>query len=84
MAETAIDPAAGRQQVKAVRALLAGKADPNIQDNAGRTALMLAADRGNRTIVDLLLEYGADMNIKDNAGCVGNTAYQKPEKSHSR
>jgi hypothetical protein len=43
-------------------------ANPDASDNAGTTALMLAAIFGNAEITDLLLEYDADVNLSDNEG----------------
>ena len=55
-----------------VKFLLEREADINVQDNAGRTALMFAAAwGGNGRIVQELLKHGAAINLQDNAG---NTA----------
>ena len=35
----------------------------NLQNNLGKTALYLAAERGYKAIVNILLSYGADINI---------------------
>merc|ERR1711972_1292281 len=43
--------------------------DPNVQDNMGRTPLMLAAEYGNIESVELLLE-GAGFTDKSDAGIV--------------
>ena len=49
--------------------------DPNIKDNQGTTALMLAVKNENsQEIIKILLENGADPNIKDNKG---NTALHR-------
>jgi len=40
-------------------------ADPNIQDNNGRTPLHIAAMYGHPEVVKLLFEHGADPNIRD-------------------
>ena len=42
--------------------LLKNGADANWKDNAGRTAIMVAAQRGQVNIIELLLKYGAEMN----------------------
>lgn len=44
--------------------------DPNESDNNGRTALHIAASKGNENCVLLLLDYGADPNCKDSDGNV--------------
>lgn len=48
-----------------VKALLEGGADPNIQNNAGNTALHMAT---NIDIVNLLLSYHANIEIKNRDG----------------
>jgi len=45
--------------------LLEAGADPNIQDEYGRTALMMAS---TPKMIDKLLEYGADVNLQNNEG----------------
>lgn len=40
----------------------------DLRDDAGRTALMLAADVGKVALIDLLLEAGADVNAADRHG----------------
>ncbi|KAJ9548610.1 hypothetical protein OSB04_021153 [Centaurea solstitialis] len=44
--------------------------DPNESDNNGRTALHIAASKGNENCVLLLMDYGADPNCKDSDGIV--------------
>src|SRR5579872_933174 len=44
------------------------KANPNLQDSAGRTALMIAAAHRNAYIVHHLLEAGANAALKDKSG----------------
>jgi ankyrin repeat protein len=46
-----------------VRALLKGKADPNVRTDVGHTALWFACDRGNVTVARALLEATADPNL---------------------
>ncbi|XP_042410102.1 potassium channel AKT1-like [Zingiber officinale] len=43
--------------------------DPNESDNEGRTAMHIAASKGNEHCVKILLDYGADPNSRD---CEGN------------
>jgi ankyrin repeat protein len=51
-----------------VELLIARGAPLDNTDNRGRTALMIAAERGHVTIVDLLLRRGANPTLKDNDG----------------
>jgi uncharacterized protein len=53
---------------KIARILIEKGADLNIQDNSGRTALMLAIALNKKEIAKNLIMEGADINIKDNAG----------------
>ena len=48
--------------------LLAGNAALDLADNRGRTALMIAAERGHRNIVEALLKAGSDPSLKDRDG----------------
>ena len=50
------------------RMLLAKGADLDLQDNRGRTALMIAAELNHAAAVDLLLAHGADKTLKDKQG----------------
>jgi ankyrin repeat protein len=59
-AGTELIDAVQRQDVTAVRALLARKIDVNAPQNDGFTALHWAAERDNAALVDLLLKAGAD------------------------
>lgn len=45
--------------------LVEAKADPNIRDKTGRTALWYAAKLGNTSVVEMLLESGATMDVRD-------------------
>ncbi len=53
---------------KTVGLLLARGADLTARDDRGRTALMIAAQRGHKHIVELLLDHGADRTMTDNEG----------------
>ncbi|XP_051114033.1 potassium channel AKT1-like [Andrographis paniculata] len=44
--------------------------DPNESDNNGRTALHIAASKGNENCVLLLLDFGANANSRDSEGSV--------------
>ena len=48
------------------------------RDNAGETALMLAAEEGDTKVVSILLDANADPNIRDRKG---ETALEKAEES---
>jgi ankyrin repeat protein len=63
----ALIEAAERGDLPAVRAQIAGGADVDARDGAGRTALFLAAQRGHLEITRALLTAGADVNIADHA-----------------
>ena len=54
--------------VEVILLLLAYGADPNARGCDGKTALMLAAERGWDVIVQLLLEGGASMDAEDHVG----------------
>ncbi|OGB97681.1 hypothetical protein A3F06_01140 [candidate division TM6 bacterium RIFCSPHIGHO2_12_FULL_36_22] len=51
-----------------VQALLSNGSNPNIQDNFGLTALMMASKRIITNIVNLLLKYGANPDIQNEKG----------------
>lgn len=54
---------------KIVKYLLDNQADPNIQDKAGRTALMHACiHKAGHEVVDHLLSNGADPSLEDRSG----------------
>ena len=52
----------------ALKALLAEGALPNLQNDKGETALMLAAGIGNKSMVEMLLAAGADVQLRDSCG----------------
>eukprot|EP00954_Amorphochlora_amoebiformis_P025205 1371533-Amorphochlora_amoeboformis.AAC.3 len=54
--------------VRAVKAALDAKADPNEKDLSGQTVLSLAITLGFTQIARLLLEYKADANAADEGG----------------
>ena len=66
-ARPALLRAAEKEDVTAVRRLLAQGADINARDNyhPGATALMLAAENGNDALCRLLLDRGADINAQN-------------------
>jgi ankyrin repeat protein len=51
-----------------VRLLLERGASLELADDRGRTALLIAAERGHLRIVELLLEAGADPRVRDRQG----------------
>ncbi|KAJ8283960.1 hypothetical protein COCON_G00028100 [Conger conger] len=71
MAVTAAACEAGRGRpvdLSCVRELLAHGADPNAQDQAGRTPLHQACQDGQEETAVMLLEHGADVNIHTSLG----------------
>jgi ankyrin repeat protein len=64
----ALFAAAAGGQVERVNTLLAGGADVNAKNSAGRTPLMMAASSGNVRILKKLLAFGADPNAADGRG----------------
>jgi ankyrin repeat protein len=65
---TALHWTAGSGRLEATQALIAGKANLNLQDKAGRTALMMEADNGNLDVVKALLDAKADITLADSNG----------------
>uniref|UniRef100_A0A8C8VDY2 Ankyrin repeat domain 34C n=1 Tax=Pelusios castaneus TaxID=367368 RepID=A0A8C8VDY2_9SAUR len=56
-------------KAKMVKYLLDNKADPNIQDKSGKTALMHACIQGSgEEVISLLLANGADPSLEDHSG----------------
>ena len=54
--------------VAAARLLLDAGAKIDNQDDRGRTALMIAAERNHGHMVEILLDAGADSSIRDKNG----------------
>ena len=72
----------GHQQL--VSTLLEAGVDPNLQENVGWTALMLAYDRGHENVANELINHGARTDIKDNSGKTAEDhkiAFEKKPKS---
>lgn len=67
-ARTALLQAAERPQLGLVRLLLAGGADPNVQDDRGWTPLIHAAGHGRTDVVEALLAHGARVNATTKTG----------------
>lgn len=68
---TALDYVAhNKGSLEIVQKLLKAGADPNIKNQYGDTALMLAIDKENLHLVPPLLKAGADANAESNAGFV--------------
>jgi ankyrin repeat protein len=65
---TALQAAACANRIGAVEKLLAMKADIDVQNAQGTTALSLAMDKGNTKIARMLLETGANPDTKDRRG----------------
>jgi ankyrin repeat protein len=60
--------ATGYGHVDTIAALLAAGAQPNLKDNRGMTALMIASGEGHAAAVTKLLEGGADPSLEDREG----------------
>lgn len=60
--------AAARGHLDIVELLLANRADPNVKDQGGRTALLAAAEKHDKELVELLVANGADVNSGDKGG----------------
>ena len=60
--------AAGVNDEQRVNMLIQYRADVNIQNHRGETALIIAAARTYQQCLRVLLEQGADMNIQDHDG----------------
>jgi ankyrin repeat protein len=65
---TPLQMAVEGEQESIVQLLLAAKADTNVKDDTGTTALHLAATKGYASIARLLLGAKADVNIRDKWG----------------
>ena len=65
---TALICAASECHVELLRLLLEARANTNLQDNGGMTALAHAAELGCFAAVKVLLEAGADVNLGDLLG----------------
>ena len=61
-------------QIEAVRLLLAHGADPNVQDDEGRSPLRLCAEKGYLEMARLLLLCGANKTIHESGGPAGMNA----------
>lgn len=66
--EQVLRDAAREGRIQVVSVVLAQGTDPNVPDEDGRTALMLAAYNGSTDIVRLLIGKGAPVNAQDGAG----------------
>jgi uncharacterized protein len=60
--------AASCGDVESTRQLLLKSPALNVQNSYGRTALMIAVERGHREVVELLLAAGADAKVIDIEG----------------
>ena len=55
--------AARQNDVPAVRRALAQGASPQSRNRLGKTALLMAAEKGQATLLDVMLEAGTDVNL---------------------
>lgn len=70
---TALMGATYKGQTDLVKLLLENKANPNLVDANGASALILATQNSNLELINLLLKYKADKTFKTN---VGKTAFE--------
>ena len=54
--------------IRIIRLLLENYADPNIQNNDGDTALIIASGRGSENVCKLLLDFYANIDVANNSG----------------
>ncbi len=57
-----------RSAADPARVLLSHGADPDLRDNFGRTAMMMAAEKGQTDVCLLLFNASADMDLRDPSG----------------
>ncbi len=62
------DGVGGAAAVEVAELLIAHGAAIDAADNRGRTALMMAAERGDDAVVAALVSHGASRDLRDNAG----------------
>jgi ankyrin repeat protein len=67
------------EALETIAILLDRRADINLRDNRGRTALMISAQRGHGKVIEALIEAGADRNVTDNEGKTAADLAGKPE-----
>jgi len=60
--------AVSTKNIEQVAALLKGGFSPNVKNEKGETALMIAAENEDVVSANLLLTFGADINAQDNEG----------------
>lgn len=72
--------AAVRGHLDIVELLLASRADPNVKDQGGRTALLAAAEKRDKEMVELLVANGADVNASDRGGRTPLSLAQRDEE----
>ncbi|MCJ1385894.1 hypothetical protein MMC17_009018 [Xylographa soralifera] len=68
-------------EARITKALLLGGADIEAVDNAGRTALLYAAEAGAEGVVELLINRGACVDVEDNEG--HTPLWHAAERGHS-
>src|SRR5687767_8478753 len=64
----AVVTAAFEGELDVVRSLVLGGINPNVANEHGDTAVMLASENGYDAIVEFLLDHGAEINAKDKDG----------------
>jgi ankyrin repeat protein len=66
--DTCALPVDGREMLDAVKAAIELGADVNAGDQAGQTALHVAASKGNNKVIQLLAENGAKLDARNKRG----------------
>jgi len=57
-----------KQKLEIIKYLLSNKADPNLKDHSGCTALHIAIANQNLDVIPIIIEFGGDVNNVTNVG----------------
>ena len=79
MGRTPLVQACIKNAPEVITALLAARADVNIKDSSGRSAVYYAAMKENAAVVQQLIEAGADPEELEMLGCSGLRPLQTPK-----
>jgi uncharacterized protein len=66
--EGAIHIVTRRGDIPYLNYLLAAQADPNLRDNKGETAMLIAAGNGRSDLLEILKKHGANVNLANASG----------------
>ncbi|OLP96723.1 Ankyrin repeat domain-containing protein 50 [Symbiodinium microadriaticum] len=83
MGRTPLVQACIKNAPEVITALLAARADVNIKDSSGRSAVYYAAMKENAAVVQQLIEAGADPEELEMLGCSGLRPLQTPKNWRS-